>query len=437
MIGEIPEHWNIRKLRYFAIIQPSNVDKKSVEDQKTIHLCNYLDVYNHEYIDKSIDFMKATASDSQIINFNLKEGDIIITKDSETPLDIAVPAYVPKSLPGIICGYHLAMIRPQYEIAAGEFIFRVFQSESISNQYSSFSNGLTRYGLKVQAIGNALFPLPPLDEQESIIKFLKKKTSEIDAIIVDKQKMIELLQEYRQALISETVTKGLNPKVEMKESGNKWFGEIPKHWEILKIYYLIDFESGKREKGGALNEGVPSLGGENINDIGSVRWKNMKYISEEFYNTLKKGKIKLFDNILVKDGATTGKVAYVNNLENNKVAINEHTYLIRPKKNMRLLNKYLFYIFFSNIIKEQIKSRFHGMIGGVTRDDLRSFITPLSPKSDQDVLINFLDKKFSIILNLISSLKQQIRALNKYRQALISEAVTGKIDVRNYKPNNN
>ena len=240
IIGEIPEHWNIRKLRYFAKIQPSNVDKKSVENQETIHLCNYLDVYNHEYIDKNIDFMKATASDSQIKNFSLRKGDIIITKDSETPLDIAVPAYVPKSLPGIICGYHLAMIRPQNEIAVGEFLFRAFQSESISNQYSSFSNGLTRYGLKVYAIGDALFPLPPLEEQKSIINFLKKKTSEIDILIINKEKQIELLQEYRQIIISEAVTKGLDPKVKMENSEIKWIGIFPAHWKILRIKVVVN-----------------------------------------------------------------------------------------------------------------------------------------------------------------------------------------------------
>lgn len=229
----------------FAKVQPSNVNKKSIEGQDTIHLCNYMDVYYNEYIDKNINFMKATASESQIIKFTLRKGDVIITKDSETPLDIAVPAYVPEDLPGIICGYHLAMIRPNGDLILGEFLFRAFQSDALSNQYSSFANGLTRFGIKTHSIGNAIFPIPPVNEQKSILTFLKKKTSEIDALIKDKQRMAKLLQELRQVIISETVTKGMDPNVEMKESGIEWIGEIPNHWIQMRLKYLANINPRK------------------------------------------------------------------------------------------------------------------------------------------------------------------------------------------------
>lgn len=432
-IGEIPEHWRTRKLRLFARIQPSNVDKKSVEDQELVRLCNYTDVYYNEYIDSSINFMEATASDSQIRKFTLKKGDIIITKDSETPLDIAVPAYVPTDLPGIICGYHLAMIHLQKDLAFREYFFRAFQSESISHQYSASANGLTRYGLTVHAIGDVVFPLPPLNEQKEISKYLKNKTIEIDALIADKEKMVELLQEYRQAVITEAVTRGLDPNTEMKESGIEWIGKVPKDWCLLKIFYLIEIESGKRDKGGALAEGeIPSLGGEYINNEGGIIWDNLKYISNTLFNSMKKGKLQLEDVILVKDGATTGKVAFVDNLKYNKVAVNEHVYLFRSNNKKKLCNKYLFYMTYSNLFKSQIEANFHGMIGGVTLSNLKSIIMPIPSTKVQSKIINFLDLKFIEILDLISNMKNQIKNLQDYRRSIISGAVTGKINVNNY-----
>jgi type I restriction enzyme S subunit len=110
-IGEIPEHWEVKKLKYVAETCPSNVDKKSKEDEEEVLLCNYMDVYKNEYINSTIEFMNATASESQIKTFKLNKGDVLATKDSETPDDIAVPAYVQEDFDNVICGYHLTHIK--------------------------------------------------------------------------------------------------------------------------------------------------------------------------------------------------------------------------------------------------------------------------------------------------------------------------------------
>ena len=104
----MPVEWKIKKLKFVATVQPSNVDKKSKKNEKKILLCNYTDVYYNEEITEDLSLMKATASDVQIRKFTLKSGDTIITKDSEDPNDIAVPAYVPQDLEGVVCGYHLS-----------------------------------------------------------------------------------------------------------------------------------------------------------------------------------------------------------------------------------------------------------------------------------------------------------------------------------------
>jgi type I restriction enzyme S subunit len=204
-IGEIPEHWEVKKLKNLALVQPSNIDKKSKDDEKEVLLCNYVDVYKNEFITDDISFMKATAADSQIEKFTLSKGDVLLTKDSEDPNDIAIPALVLHDFPNVVCGYHLTMVRPLNEID-GEFLFRVFQADSVNTHFRVSARGITRYGLSVSAFTNLPVVYPDLIEQKQIIEYIKTETTRIDKEIEATKKEIELLEEYRQSLIAEAVT---------------------------------------------------------------------------------------------------------------------------------------------------------------------------------------------------------------------------------------
>lgn len=204
-IGKVPAHWEVKKLKFVASVQPSNVDKKSKENEERIRLCNYTDVYYNEEITADLPFMKATASDAQIRKLTLKKGDIIITKDSEDPNDIAVPAYVPQDLQGVVCGYHLALLRPK-DGTFGGFLKRVLDSQYARSFFATRANGITRYGLGIYAINNFILPIPPLEEQEKIADYLDHETKQIDALIEECEIAIGLLKERRTALISAAVT---------------------------------------------------------------------------------------------------------------------------------------------------------------------------------------------------------------------------------------
>ena len=236
-LGEVPEHWEIKHLKHSCQIYPSNVDKKSYENESPILLCNYTDVYYNESITNQLQFMSATASADQINKFSLKAGDTIITKDSETADDIAIAAYVPEDLPGVICGYHLALVRPFPE-ACGAFIKRLFDSHYAKASFNVLANGLTRVGLGQYALNNLEIPFPPYIEQSIIATFLDRETAKIDALVAEQQGLIELLKEKRQAVISHAVTKGLNPDAPMKDSGVEWLGQVPEHWEVKRIKNL-------------------------------------------------------------------------------------------------------------------------------------------------------------------------------------------------------
>ncbi len=203
-IGEIPAHWEVKRLKYLAKILPSNVDKHIYPDEIQVRLCNYTDVYYNDYITVDTVLNKGSCKEREFAKFVLRKGDVIITKDSETPDDIGVPTYVKDDLDNVVCGYHLTMIRPF--VCRGEFIFRFIQSDRTRRYFEANSNGITRYGLGKPSIENLLLPIPPDAEQQQITNFLNRKTKQIGELVVTEYRKIELLKEYRQSLISEAVT---------------------------------------------------------------------------------------------------------------------------------------------------------------------------------------------------------------------------------------
>ena len=205
-IGEIPKHWNVEKIKNISQVKPSNVDKKSKDNEPPVLLCNYTDVYNNEFITMDLDFMKATATHDQINKLSLNIGDIIITKDSESADDIAVPAIVTEELENVVCGYHLAVIKPNNNIVYPKFLFRSFESDRINKQFELGANGVTRFGLGAYPINNAYICQPPLNEQKEIANYLDIETAKIFKATDKILKHIELLEEYKTSLIHHVVT---------------------------------------------------------------------------------------------------------------------------------------------------------------------------------------------------------------------------------------
>jgi type I restriction enzyme S subunit len=158
--------------------------------------------------------MRASATLPEVKGFALRKGDVIVTKDSESPDDIAVPAYVDSDFDDVLCGYHLALVRPRDKVIDGRFLYYCFAAEGINLQFQVAANGITRYGLTRDGFGSALFPVPPLDKQHAIADWLDQRSALVDEIIEKKERLIELLKEERQALINHAITAG----VELRKS---------------------------------------------------------------------------------------------------------------------------------------------------------------------------------------------------------------------------
>lgn len=209
-LGDVPNHWRVRRIRHVADMLVSNVDKHSHENEEDIRLCNYVDVYKNEAITDQLKFMKATASKDEVKRFRIQVGDVIITKDSELWSDIGVPAVVRHEADDLVCGYHLAILRPDASELSGEFLLRCLQDRLIATQLHVAANGITRYGLSQGSIKSCLVPVPPLEEQGHLVNHLMEATRDLTLAISKMQVEIDLIREYRTRLVADVVTGQLN-----------------------------------------------------------------------------------------------------------------------------------------------------------------------------------------------------------------------------------
>ncbi len=201
-IGLIPADWETKYLSEIAYVKPSNVDKKTKKQETPVRLCNYTDVYENEYIHKNMPFMQASATQNEISRFSLKKGDVIITKDSEDRMDIAVPAYVTEDMDGVLCGYHLAILRPKKEMLDGLYLSKILQLNEINHHFVRRANGVTRFGLTVSCIENSRIYLPPLAEQRAIANILRTWNHAINKI----EKLILVKRKLKKALMQQFLT---------------------------------------------------------------------------------------------------------------------------------------------------------------------------------------------------------------------------------------
>ena len=429
-IGEIPKHWEIKKLKYVAKILPSNVDKHIYPDEIQVRLCNYTDVYYNDYITVDTVLKKGSCKESEFAKFALKKSDVIITKDSETPDDIGVPTYVKDNLDSVVCGYHLTMLRPL--ACRGEYIFRFIQSDRTRRYFELESNGITRYGLGKSSIENLLLPIPTDSEQQQIANFLDRKTGQIDELIRIKERQIELLQEQRTALINQAVTKGVDPNVEMKPSGVEWIGEIPAHWKVKRLKLVAKI--------------LPSNVDKHIYpDEIQVRLCNYTDVYYNDYITvdtvLKKGSckesefakfaLKKSDVIITKDSETPDDIGVPTYVKDNldSVVCGYHLTMLRP---LACRGEYIFRFIQSDRTRRYFELESNGITRyGLGKPSIENLLLPIPTDSEQRQIADFLNNKTKQIDELITAEQQKIELLKEYRQSLISEAVTGKIDIRN------
>ncbi|MEE0972532.1 MAG: restriction endonuclease subunit S [Paludibacteraceae bacterium] len=300
-------------------------------------------------------------------------------------------------------------------------IFRLYSKGIIDSRLRLYSP----YFFDISAI------IPSLSEQQKIASFLDKKCAEIEEMITLQEKIIEELKAYKQSVITEAVTKGLNPKVPMKESGIEWVGQIPAHWEMYRIKYNT-FLKGRIGWQGLnssdfIDEGYCLITGTDFDNKGGINWDTCYRISKERFDEDELLHIKNGDLLMTKDG-TVGKMAYVKNLP-EEASLNSHLLIIRQTTEL-IDNEFLYWVMLSNVFKRFCLIHQSGSImSSISQSTLGLFNCYFPTKSEQKDIVDYLNVKCTEIDNLISIKQQKIEHLKEYKKSIIYEYVTGKKEV--------
>lgn len=425
-IREIPEHWKTTRLKYLKkspFMYGAN-ESAELDNPNLPRFIRITDIdFNGNLKEETFKSLPLELAEPYL----LEEGDILFARSGASVGKTFI--YERKWGPACFAGY-LIRFQTDESKAIPKFIYYFCQTSIYEDWIKENTIQSTIQNVSAEKYSSLILPVPPLNTQNIIVNYLDQKTAEIDSLIADKEKLIELLQEQRQAIITQAVTKGLNPNVRMKDSGIEWLGEIPVHWEVKPLKRLTSFISR------GITPTYVDVSSVKVINQACIYWEklnieNIKYQKEDL--DISKGRLYKGDLVINSTGTGTLGRAAIFNLEGSCIA-DTHVTIIRSDKNS-LNNRYLFYLLQTPKYQSYIYS---ALVTGATnqielsREGLQNTIIICPFIEEQQAIANFLDQKTTEIDLLISDIKTQIFSLKEYRQSLITAAVTGKIDVRNY-----
>ena len=308
--------------------------------------------------------------------------------------------------------------------------FLAYFLSDIERYISFYSSSNTQENLNLTKIRNLNIALPPLPEQKAIAAFLDRKTQQIDTLIEKKQRQIALLEEQRTALINQAVTKGLDPSVAMKDSGIEWLGEIPSHWYIVPTRRIIDVRDGTHDTPEYIEpseNSVPFVTSKDF-DGDTINFDDAKYISADDHELfIQRSKVDNGDVLMSMIGGNIGKALIVLGYTDFSI---KNVALFKTHGNLALAKFVLYYIR-SGLLDTQIELQSRGGAQSfLSLTDIRNLLFFKIPQEEYEAITVFLDKQTETIEKQLQVLKKEIDLIAEYRTALISSAVTGKIDVR-------
>ena len=421
-LGDVPEHWDIFKSN--KIFKQSNLRSRENDEQLTASQ-KYGVIPQSLYMKKEESRVVLALSGTG--NFkHVDKNDFVISLRSFQG--------------GIERCFYEGCVSPAYtvlkpnQVINHDFWAYLFKSTLYISALNTAVDGI-REGKTISYtnFGEIYVNIPTLSEQNQIVSFLDTETARIDTLIAKQEKLIELLEEQRKSIISHAVTKGLNPDAPMKDSGVEWLGDVPEHWMTPSSKHLLEIPitDGPHETPNFVDDGVPFISAEAISK-GKIDFdKKRGYITPEL-NAIysKKYSPKIEDIYMVKSGATTGKVAMVETTE--EFNIWSPLAVFRCNKN-KVLPKFLLAVFNSSHFYDALVLNWsYGTQQNIGMGVLSNIEIPCPPLKEQAEIIQHLDAQNTKFDKLISTQSQLIEKLKEYRSSIISHAVTGKIDVREF-----
>ncbi len=411
-IGRIPKEWNITKL---GSLYTQRNEKVSDKDYAP------LSVTMQGILPQLETAAKTDDGDNRKL---VKKGDFAINSRSDRRGSCGISPYDGSvSLINII-------LKPRGEMNP-IFYNWLFHTSLFADEFYKWGHGIVDdlWTTRWQEMKSISVAVPSLPEQQKIAEYLDVKCGEIDSLISLQEQMIAQLTDYKQSVITEAVTKGLDPNVELIPSGIDWIGDIPKEWKMVKLSLLTTkIGSGSTPNGGAtvyVNEGVKFLRSQNVYFEG-LDLTDVAHITDEIDEEMKGTRVKPGDVLLNITGGSIGRCYYVDS-SLGRANVNQHVSIIRPSK---IETKYLKYYLQSFIGQIQVSLlQTGGNREGLSAAALSNFMI-LYPSTDEQIIIaSFLDNKCAEIDALIALKQQKIETLKDYKKSLIYEAVTGKLEI--------
>ena len=399
-LGDIPEHWETRKAKYLfeLITTPSDSSNK----------------IGLENIESATGRFVKTENEFEGNGIAFQPNDIVYGK---------LRPYLQKVWLADFAGNAVGDV---YVLRCNENIQPTFVKYVMLSYNFTVAADSSTYGAKMprvsyEFIGNLKWGLPPLSEQRGIVSYLDRVTGGIDKAISHSERMIELLRERKQIIIQQAVTKGLNPNAKLKHSGVEWIGDIPEHWEIKPLKFIIQFISGF-----AFDSNEFSTNGDiSVIRIGNIaedkiNYDNIAYVDKD--KTLQPYLTQKGDMLIAMSGATTGKIGI--DYQGGSY-VNQRVGIIRSQ-----YTKFIYYWLHTQIFKDYILFSSQGSAQpNISAKGIENFTICIPSKDEVDTIVNYLDKHFADINSAIASEGRKIELLRERKQIIINEAVTGKIKV--------
>lgn len=424
-LGKIPDHWEVKALKFFSSLK-ARIGFHGLSSKDFINEGAYC-ITGTDFKNGSVDFKNCYYVSESWYEFDkniqVRNHDLLVTKDGTIGKVALVDGLDNKAT----LNSGVFLLRPSIN---SRFTFWSLNSRVFGEQVDLISRGSTINHLYERDFNNFYFSIPSNEEQSQIAQFLDHKTQQIDQLIAKKQTLIDKLNEQRIALITHAVTKGLNPAVTLKDSGVEWLGEIPKHWEVVKLSYRYEVLLGKmlddkRITGDFLGEYLRNTDVQwgRINDESLPQ---MDFRPDEYERySIKKG------DLVVCEGGEIGRCAIWE--RETPCFYQKALHRLRPVDPKNDNVRFMFYVLFDAVHQERfINGASKATIAHLPAETFRQYRFAYPPMIEQLEIVEYLDRETARIDRMVELNQQTIDKLKEYRTALITAAVTGKIDLRNW-----